>query len=155
MAFPVGADGVALAYAPALLYEVLGGADDGGGREGAEVARAVVSHDAAAREARPFVSRVRAEGEVALVVAHEDVEARLVLLNEGGFGKEGLRLVLHCHRLEVVDRVDHRLDLRRMARAGTEVGADAALEVLRLAYVDDYAPAISHEIAAGAVGQFP
>ena len=155
VAFLVGADRVALAHAPALFDEVLRGADDRRGRERAEVAGAVVPHDAAAGEARPFVRRVGAEREVALVVAHEDVEARLVLLYQRGFRQERLRLVLHGHDLEVVDGVDHRADFRRMAGARAEVRADAAPEVLRLAYVYDYAPAVSHEIAAGAVGQFP
>ena len=44
--------------------------------------------------------------------------------------------------------------LRREVGARTEVGEDAPAQVLRLADVDDDAPAISHEITAGATWDF-
>ena len=154
MTFLVWSYRVALAYAPALLYEVLGGSHDGRRREWAKVACAIVAHDATACEAWPFGRSIGAQGEIALVVAHQNVEARLVLLDQRSLGEKRLRLVLDGHRLEVVHGVNHRAHFRRMPRTGPEVRRYSAPEVFRLAYIDYYAPTISHEIAAGAIREF-
>ncbi len=78
---------------------------------------------------------------------------RLVALDERGLGEQRLRLVLHRHELEVVHQLHHRAHLRRQARVRAEVRLHPPAQVLGLADVDDFAPAISHEIAAGAAGK--
>ena len=153
VALGIGLDRVASAKPPPLLRKVLRHAHNGAGRERPEVPRAVVAHYSAADQARPLRRGVGAEREIALVVAHEDVEARLVLLYERRLREKRLLLVLHGHHLEVPHSIDHRAHLGSVSRAGAEVLRDAPLEVLRLAHVNYRAPAISHEIAAGAVGQ--
>ena len=147
-----GAVRLAFAYPVALLDEVLRCAHYRARGEGSEIPRPVVLHGAHAREARPRRGAFAAQREVALVVAHQDVEVRLVALYERRLGEQRLGVVLDGHPLEVVDGVDHRAHLRGVVRARAEIRGHAAAEVLRLADVNYHAPAISHEIAARAVG---
>ncbi len=141
---------VAAAQAVVLLHEILRGAHDGGGRKRTEVERAVVAHDATRGEARERVVGIRTQREVALVVAHEDVEVRLVLLDQRSLREQRLGLVPHAHPFKVGDGVHHRANLRREVCAWTEIGKHASAQVLRLADVDDDAPAVPHQVTARA-----
>ena len=136
---------------PALLDEVLGRPDDRRRGERPEIQRAVIADNpAGAKRGKRFLG-IRTQRKVALVVPHEDVELRLVPLDEVRLGEQCLRVVAHRHELKIRDRVHHRADLRRMLRARAEIRQNASTQVLRLADVDDDAPAIPHQVTAGAV----
>ena len=144
---------LAPAQPEALLHEILCSPHDRGGRERPEVERSIVPHYATGGEHRELQGSVRAQREVALVVAHEYVEVRLVALYERRLREQGLGLVLHGHELEVGDRMHHRPHLRRVLCARTEIAAHTVAQVLRLPDVDDRAATVSHEIASGLVRQ--
>ena len=116
---------------------------------------AVVAHDAAGGEARHGVVRVGAQGEVALVVAQDDVEARAVLLDEGALGEECLGFVADRDDFEVGDAVDHAAQFRGGVTqgGGTEIALHAAAQRDGFADVDDGALAVAHQVATGLVGQ--
>ena len=91
---------------------------------------------------------VEADGDVGigLVVAQPDVEARLVLLDEGLLREERLLLAGHHEGLDVVDEGDHR-------PAGAEVRGHALADRLRLPDVDDAAAGVAEQVDPGLVGQ--
>ena len=146
-----GVEAAALAQAVAFLGEVEGGADDGGRGEGAEVARAVVADDAAGDNAREGARGVGLEGEVAFVVAQEDVEAGAVGLDEVALGEEGLGLGADDADLEVFNVVDQTAEFGRSVAhgGGAEVTLHAPSEVDGLADVDNGAGTVAIEIATG------
>ena len=124
-------------------------------REGSEVFEVARLLHPGELQRRETLVPVDHQQRIAFVVAHQDVEVRLVALYELSLGKQRLCVVLHRHPLEVENGIDHGADLWRVVRARAEVGRDAPPKVLRLADVDDDAPAISHEITAGAVREVP
>ena len=89
---------------------------------------------------------------VGLVVAQQDVEARLVLLDEIVFKCERFLLVIDEDVVDVARFRDQRagLDVRQLVFV--EIAANARPEHLRLADVDDFSRGVLVQIHAGAEG---
>ncbi len=102
----VGEEGAALAEVEMALDEVLDGAYDGVGGEGAVVVGAVVALDAGELDAGEFFAAFGFEGGVGCVVAQEDVVAGAVLLDEVAFEQEGGGFVADGLGVEVGNVVD-------------------------------------------------
>ena len=90
---------------------------------------------------------------VGFVVAQEDVEARLALLDEVIFKREGFMLVGNGDVLDVHCLAHERAGLGVGLRGREEVAAHAGAQVLGLAHVDDCAFGVLVEVTAGARGQ--
>ena len=94
------------------------------------------------------------EVRVRLVVAKEDVVARLVRLDEVVLEEDRFELVVRGDEVDRVDLVDERHRLASRAPFPTRYGVDPVLQVARFADVDDLALGVLVQIDAGAVGQF-
>jgi hypothetical protein len=86
---------------------------------------------------------------ISLVIAQQDVEARLALLDEIIFESQRFFVVAHDDVIDV-DRLAHqRSGLRVLPPPFVKVAAHAAAQVLRLANVYDFALGILIQIHAG------
>ncbi len=90
---------------------------------------------------------------VGLVVAEQDVEARLALLDEVVFEREGFVLVGDEDVVEVDGLAHERAGFGVGLRGFKQIGADAGAKVLGLADVDDLALGVFVEVDAGLGGQ--
>ena len=120
--------------------------------EGAEIARAVGRRAVDERKPRVRPPAQAHEG-IALVVLEQDVVVRHVLLDERVFQDQRLELTGDEDRVEMVHLRDHAP--RLLVVGGViflEILADAVLELLRLAHVDDLSGPVHHQIDAGASG---
>ena len=152
----VGTDRRAAAQAERLLQKIDDRPDEAGaGGEGTEVGRAIVADDAAGGEPGQRLARVAADREEALVVAQQDVVARLVLLDQFVLGEQRLVLRAGHDPVEVVDAVDEaaQLGVGLAQGGGAEVALHAAAERQGLADVDDASGPVAHEVAARFLGQ--
>ena len=122
-----------------------------GARVRAEVG--AVAAVALAREvdAREVLVEADRDVRVGLVVAQPDVEARLVLLDEGLLGEQRLGLGGDGERLDVVDLVGQRA--RAVLRRVGEVARDPLADRLRLADVDDAPARVAEQVDARLVGE--
>jgi hypothetical protein len=75
------------------------------------------------------------------------------VLDEAGFGEEGLDFRIAGEEVKVADEVEQALFARAEVRGGDEVGADAVTEGAGFADVNDDAAGVFHEIDAGAFGE--
>ena len=125
------------------------------GEIGTVIGAAVFAQAAGDEDLRIAVAERELHVGVGLVVAQQDVEARLALLDEVVF--EGERFVF------VVDEDVVEVDGLAHERAGFGVGlggfekirADARAKVFRLADVDDFAVGVFVEVDAGLGGEGP
>src|SRR5262249_34205905 len=122
-------------------------------RIGAEVHRPVALEAAHHLQTRPLVARIQPQADEVLVVLEEDVERRLVALDELVLEEESLLLVAHHHRVDVLQPRLEEGDEGPGVAAPAEVGAHAGAEAHRLADVDDLAPGVLHEVDAGSRGE--
>ena len=115
-----------------------------------EVARAVVLLDAGEGEVRDRVVQVDLQHQEALVVAEADVVARVEFLDQLAFEQQRLRLALHHVNVEIVDRLDQRVELQVPAHPPRrmKILAHALAQIARLADVDDRAEAVLVQIHA-------
>src|SRR6185437_1255757 len=90
---------------------------------------------------------------IGLVVAQQDVEARLALLDEVVFERERLVLVGDRDVLEVHGLAHQRAGLGVSLRGGEEVAPHPGAQILGLADVNDLALGVLVEVTAGARGQ--
>ncbi len=130
--------------------------DDAIGEVGREVWTVVgaailpqASSDVDAREAlgeREFHVGIR------LVVAQQDVEARLLLLDEMVLEGEGFLIIGDDDVVDIDRLTDERAGLRIFPSSLVEVGRDAGAQVLRLADIDDFAFGVLVEVHAGGSG---
>jgi len=81
------------------------------------------------------------------------VVARLVGLDEVVLEQDGLELVVRGHEVDGLDLVDQRHGLAVPRAAPDEIGADPALQIPRLADVDDLPLGVLVHVHAGAVRQ--
>ena len=123
------------------------------GEVGAEVGAAVLAQAAGDEDLGVAVAERELDVGVGLVVAQQDVEARLALLDEVVFEGEGFALVGDGDVFDVDGLAHERAGLGVRLVGFEEVGADAGAEVLGLADVDDLALGVLVEVAAGAGGQ--
>ena len=110
-------------------------------------------HPAREDDARIVLGQRDLDVRVGLVVAEEDVVARLVRLDQVVFEEDRLELVVGGDEVDPLDLVDegHRLGVARAA--ADEVRLHAAAQVARLADVDDLVLGVLVQIDAGAVGE--
>ena len=101
-------------------------------------------------DARVFLVQGQLEVRVVLVVAEEDVEARLVALDEVVLEGERLHLGVGDHEVEVRDLRDHVAALGVDGTAGLEIRSHAVAEHTGLADVEDMALAVLEHVHAGA-----
>ena len=127
--------------------------DDAVGQIGREV-RAVVGAAVLAQPARdvdprPALAQRQLHIGISLVVAQQDVEARLALLDQIIFERQRL-FVVGDHDVVDIDGLAHqRAGLGVFPAAFVEVAGHPAAQVLRLADVDDVAFGVLVEIHAG------
>ena len=100
-----------------------------------------------------------AEGEldvrVGLIVAQQDVESRLALLNEVVFEGKGLVFVGHENVLDIDGLSHKRAGLGVGLRSFKQIRPDAGTQILGLADVDHFAFCVLVEIHAGLGGKCP
>ena len=150
----VGVEGVAaIAQPEQLLQEVERITDRAGARVRPEVAAGLAPVAAVEREAREGM-RGDLQVRVRLVVAQQDVVARVVLLDQVELEQQGLGLGVHHRDLDPHHLRHQRHGLGRAAAAlaqlGPEVRRDPPSEVARLADVEDVAGAVEHPVDARA-----
>ena len=127
--------------------------DDAIGEIGGEV-RSVVGA-AVFAQAAGYVDAGEALGEcqlhvgISLVVAQQDVEARLFLLDEVVLEGERFFVVGDDDVVDVSGLADERAGFCVFPAALVEVGGDARAQVLRLADIDDLAFGVFVEVDAG------
>ena len=100
------------------------------------------------RQARIRLLRVEPQVNVVLVVAQVDVEARLVLLDEGVFEDEGFFLGVGDQEVDVHHRGQAEADMKARVAALRVVLSHPAAQVLGLADIDDLAVGVLHQIHA-------
>ena len=122
-----------------------------GARVGAEVDAVAPVPLAREVDARELLVEADRDVGVRLVVAQPDVEARLVLLDEGLLGEQRLRLGGDHERLEVVDLVGQRA--RAVERRICKMACNPLPERLRLAHVDDAPAGVAEQVDPGLVGE--
>ena len=130
--------------------------DDAVGQVGREV-RTVVSAAVLAQAARdvhprPALAQRELYVGIGLVVAQQDVEARLALLDEIVFERQRLFVVGDDDVVDVDGLAHQRAGFGVLPAAFVEVAGHAAAQVLRLAHVDDFAFGILVEVHAGLGG---
>ena len=123
------------------------------GKVGAEVGGAVLAQAAGDKDLGKAVGEGELDVGVGLVVAQQDVEARLALLDEIVFEGQGLVLVGDEDVFEIDGLAHQRAGLRVGLRGFKQIGAHAGAQVLGLAHIDDFALGVLVEIHAGLGGQ--
>ena len=119
------------------------------GKIRAVVGRAVLAKAAGDEDLGEAVGERELDVGVGLVVAQQDVEARLALLDEVVFEGQGLVLVGDEDVVEVDGLAHERAGFGVGLRGLKQVGADARAQVLGLADVDDLAFGVLVEVHAG------
>ena len=120
------------------------------GREiGAVVGAAVLAQAAGHVHAGEALGQGQFHVGVSFVVAQQDVEARLLLLDEVILKRQRFFIIGYYDVVNVDGLADQRPGFRVLPAAFVEVGPDARAQVLRLAYVDDFAFGVLVQIHAG------
>ena len=119
----------------------------------AEVERAVFAQPARDVDARIFLKRGEADVRIGLVVAQQDVELRLVLLDEVVFERQRFAFVVHDDVIEVGDFADQRTGLGVGPARLQEIGTDARAQRSGLADVEDCAQGVLEQVHPGLGGQ--
>ena len=122
------------------------------GKVRAEVGGAVLAQAPRDVDARVLLAGQLDVG-VGLVVAQQDVEARLVLLDEVVLERQRFFFVVDQDVVDVAGFGDQRAGLDVGQPVVGEVAADAVAQVLGLADVDDPAAGVLVEIHAGREGK--
>ena len=86
---------------------------------------------------------------IRLIVFEEDIEARLVLLDEVRLENQGLDLVVHDDELEIRDQPDQLSRLRIVITARLKIRPDAVAKVLCFADIQDLAGLIPVNVDTG------
>ena len=124
-------------------------------REGSEVAAGVGRPCADDAEAGEGVGEVDPDLGELLVVAEEDVPAGAPAFDQLALQQEGFGLGPDFVPFHVRHGVHHRGHLGGHPLAGHEIGGQALLEVLGLAYVDDQPGGVLHQVDARGMGGAP
>ena len=123
------------------------------GKVRAVVGRAVLAQAARDEDLGEAVGERQLDVGVSLVVAQQNVEARLALLDEVVFERQRLMLVGHQDVIEVDGLAHQRAGLGVGLRGLQQIRAHPRAQVLRLAHVDDFALGVLVEIHAGLGGK--
>src|SRR5258708_3250060 len=110
-------------------------------RKRSEVTGAVLLFEAGEREARNRVVQIDLQQDEPFVVAETDVVTRMKFLDEFAFEQQRLRFVAHDVNVEIMNRLDQRIQLEvpTLPPRGMKVLADAFAQVARFADVNDRA----------------
>ena len=103
-------------------------------------------------ETRKGILGGRVNIRIALVISEQDIEARLVLLDEAVFKQQCLRLCICDGDLDVAHLLHHRQRFRCRLRA-MKITADALFQVACLADINDLVFGVDHAIDARPVRQ--
>jgi hypothetical protein len=122
------------------------------GEVGAEVGGTIAAQAAGDEDLGVAVGEGELDVGVGLVIAQEDIEAWLALLDEVVFEGKGLVLVGDDDVIDVDGLAHERAGLGVGLRSFEEVRADARAQVFGLADVDDLALGVFVEVAAGRGG---
>ena len=123
------------------------------GKVRAVIGRAVLAQAARDEDLGKAVGECELDVGVGLVVAQQDVESRLALLDEIVFEREGLVLVGDENVFEIDGLAHERAGFGVGLRGLEQIGAHARAEIVGLAHVDDFALGVLVEIHAGLGGQ--
>ena len=143
---------IAIAHAEQPLQLLQGLAYRAGRRIRPEEAPGLLARSAIKVEPRKIVLRLQMQVGKTLVIAQHDVEARTVLLDEVELEQQRLGIGIGDGDFHVRGLRDQRLHLR-LDVARLKVGSDAALEIARLADVENVALGVEHAIHAGTARQ--
>ena len=124
------------------------------GREvGAVIGAAIFAQAAGYEDAGIALGQGQFYVGVSLIVAQQDVEARLLLLDEVIFEGQRFFVIGDDDVVNVYGFADQRAGFGVFPAAFVEVRRDARAQVLRLAHVDDFALGVLVEIHAGGGGE--
>ena len=107
----------------------------------AKVDRAILGEPPGHVDSWIFFKRRVADVWICLVVAQQNIELRLMLLDQIVFERQRLALVVHHDIFDVHNFADERSRLRVLPPRFEEVGFHAVPQRYRLAYVQDVSPA--------------
>ena len=123
------------------------------GKVGAVVGRSVLAQAAGHKDFGKAVGQRQLHVGIGLVVAQQDVEPRMALLDEVVFQSQRLVLVGHQDVVQIDGLAHQRAGLCIGLRGLQQVGAHARAQVLRLADVDDLALGVLVEVDTGLRGK--
>jgi len=123
------------------------------GKVRAVVGGAVLAQPAGDEDLGKPVGEGQLDVGVSLVVAQQDVETGLALLDEVVFKGQGLVLVGHQNVVQIDGLAHQRAGLGVGLRGFKKIRADARAQVLGLAHVDDLALGVLVEVNAGLGGE--
>ena len=113
------------------------------------VGRAVLTHPPRHKDFRKAIAHRQLHVGVGLVVAQQNIEARLALLDQVILKRQRLGLVAYQYVVEI-DRLPHqRARLRIGLRRLQQIGPHPRAQILGLAYIDHLALGILVEIHSG------
>ena len=98
---------------------------------------------------RPALAQSEFHVRISFVVAQQDVEARLALLDEVVFERQRLFIIGDDDVVDIDGFAHQGAGLRVLPAAFVKIAGHAAAQVLRLAHVDDFALGVLVEIHAG------
>ena len=117
-------------------------------KEWPEVNRAVLDQPARHVHARIFFKRRVADVRIGLVVAQQDIEFRLVLLDQTVFQRQGLALVVHDDVIEVRDFPHQRAGLGVQPARFQEIRFHAIAQGTRFPDVQNVSQGVLEQIDA-------
>ena len=123
------------------------------GEVGPEIDRAVFFETPRHVHARIFLERRVANVGIGLVVAQQDIEFRLVLLDQIVFERERFLLVVHDDVSNVGDLAHERACLRVAPPRFQKIGLHARTQRPRLAHVEDFSGGVLEDVHPGLQGQ--
>ena len=123
------------------------------GKVGAVIGCAVFAQTPRDKDLGKAVGERELDVGVGLVVAQQDVEARLALLDEVVFEGEGLVLIGDKDVFDIDGLAHERAGFGVGLRGFKQIGAHARAEIVGLAHIDDFALGVLVEIHAGLGGQ--
>ena len=123
------------------------------GEVGTVIGAAVLAQTARDEDLRIAICQRELDVGVGFVVAQQDVEARLALLDEVVFERERFTFIVDQDVVDIYRLAHQRTSLRVSLRGREQIRADTRAQVLRLADVDDLALGVFIEVHAGLRGQ--
>ncbi len=123
------------------------------GEVGTVVSAAVLAQAARDEDLRIAIGQRELDVGIRFVVAQQDVEARLALLDEVVFKRERFAFVVDQDVIDIYRLAHQRAGLRVGLRGRQQIRADTRAQVLRLADVDDLALGVLVQVHAGLRGQ--
>jgi hypothetical protein len=137
----------------AFVNEMQNAASQAGGKERAEIERAVFFDAAGEIDAREFLAGGEFDVRVRFVVPQHDVELRLVALDEAVFEGQGFAGIVDDDSVEIGDFARQRAGLGIDPARFEEVAARAAAQRGSFADIDDLTAGVFEDVDAGGIGE--